>query len=177
MREQMEVSWLPSYGPEMRSGSAHCHVTLSHQRIGTPLVSQPEVLVAMNEPSLRKFGATVKAGGVLLYNGRCLPEDLAFEGVTVACVPANEIAESDWLGQGGQRGDAGRVAGGNRLPAVYHRAERVARLGEKSEAGGDERTGAGSGTEVRGKRGSGRRGGGAGRLRRISPKKIPLGRS
>ncbi len=63
MREQMEVSWLPSYGPEMRSGSAHCHVTLSHQRIGTPLISQPQALVAMNEPSLRKFGATVKPGG------------------------------------------------------------------------------------------------------------------
>jgi 2-oxoisovalerate ferredoxin oxidoreductase beta subunit len=93
MREHMEVSWLPSYGPEMRSGSAHCHVTLSHERIGTPLVSQPEVLVAMNEPSLRKFGGQVKAGGVLLYNGRKLPEDLKFEGVTVACVPANEIAD------------------------------------------------------------------------------------
>jgi 2-oxoisovalerate ferredoxin oxidoreductase beta subunit len=92
MREQMEVSWLPSYGPEMRSGSAHCHVTLSHQRIGTPLVSQPEALVAMNEPSLRKFGATVAPGGVLLYNGRGLPEDLEFDGLTVACVPANEIA-------------------------------------------------------------------------------------
>ena len=62
MREQMEVSWLPSYGPEMRSGSAYCHVTLSHERIGTPLVSQPEVLVAMNEPSLRKFGPQVQAG-------------------------------------------------------------------------------------------------------------------
>ncbi len=92
MREHMEVSWLPSYGPEMRSGSAHCHVTLSHQRIGTPLVTHPEVLVAMNEPSLRKFGATVKPSGVLLYNGRSLPEDLNFNGVTVACVPANEIA-------------------------------------------------------------------------------------
>jgi 2-oxoisovalerate ferredoxin oxidoreductase beta subunit len=92
MREHMEVSWLPSYGPEMRSGSAHCHVTLSHQRIGTPLVTRPETLVAMNEPSLRKFGATVQAGGVLLYNGRSLPEDLSFNGVTVACVPANEIA-------------------------------------------------------------------------------------
>jgi 2-oxoisovalerate ferredoxin oxidoreductase beta subunit len=93
MREHMEVSWLPSYGPEMRSGSAHCHVTLSHERIGTPLVSQPEVLVAMNEPSLRKFGGQVKVGGVLLYNGRSLPEDLKFEGVTAACVPANEIAD------------------------------------------------------------------------------------
>jgi 2-oxoisovalerate ferredoxin oxidoreductase beta subunit len=93
MRENMEVSWLPSYGPEMRSGSAHCHVTLSHERIGTPLVPHPEVLVAMNEPSLRKFGTQVKPGGVLLYNGRSLPEDLKFEGVTVACVPANEIAD------------------------------------------------------------------------------------
>jgi 2-oxoisovalerate ferredoxin oxidoreductase beta subunit len=93
MREQMEVSWLPSYGPEMRSGSAYCDVTLSHERIGTPLVSRPEVLVAMNEPSLRKFGGLVPRGGVLLYNGRNLPEDLRFEGVTVACVPATEIAD------------------------------------------------------------------------------------
>ena len=74
------------------SGSAHCHVTLSHERIGAPLISHPEVLVAMNEPSLRKFGPQVKAGGVILYNGRSLPEDLKFEGVSVDCVPANEIA-------------------------------------------------------------------------------------
>ena len=93
LREHMEVSWLPSYGPEMRSGSAHCHVMLSHERIGSPLVSRPEVLVAMNEPSLRKFGTEVKAGGVILYNGRRVPEDLSFEGVTVDCIPANEIAD------------------------------------------------------------------------------------
>jgi 2-oxoisovalerate ferredoxin oxidoreductase beta subunit len=93
LHEHMEVSWLPSYGPEMRSGSAHCHVILSHERIGSPLISQPEVLVAMNEPSLRKFGPQVKAGGVILYNERSLPEDLKFEGVTVDCVPANEIAD------------------------------------------------------------------------------------
>jgi 2-oxoisovalerate ferredoxin oxidoreductase beta subunit len=93
MREQMEVSWLPSYGPEMRSGSAHCHVILSHERIGSPLVAEPEVLVAMNEPSLRKFGAQVKSGGVIFYNGRSLPEDLKFEGAMVACVPATGIAD------------------------------------------------------------------------------------
>ncbi len=93
MREHMEVSWLPSYGPEMRSGSANCNVTLSHERIGAPVISQPEVLVAMNEPSLRKFGSTVKAGGVILYNGRALPEDMHYEGVSVACVPAAEIAD------------------------------------------------------------------------------------
>jgi Pyruvate/2-oxoacid:ferredoxin oxidoreductase gamma subunit len=93
MREHMEVSWLPSYGPEMRSGSAHCHVTLSHDRIGAPLITHPEVLVAMNEPSLRKFGPQVKSGGIILYNGRSLPEGLNYEGVTVDCVPANEIAD------------------------------------------------------------------------------------
>jgi len=93
MREHMEVSWLPSYGPEMRSGSANCHVTLSHERIGAPLINHPEVLVAMNEPSLRKFGPQVKAGGVILYNGRTLPEGLHYEGVTVDCVPANDIAD------------------------------------------------------------------------------------
>ncbi len=55
MREGLEVSWLPSYGPEMRSGSAHCHVCLSKERIGSPLISHPDVLIAMNEISLRKF--------------------------------------------------------------------------------------------------------------------------
>ena len=49
LREHMEVSWLPSYGPEMRSGSCHCHVSLAHQRIGSPVISHPEVLLAMNE--------------------------------------------------------------------------------------------------------------------------------
>jgi 2-oxoisovalerate ferredoxin oxidoreductase beta subunit len=93
MREHMEVSWLPSYGPEMRSGSANCHVTLSHERIGAPLINNPEVLVAMNEPSLRKFGPQVKPGGVILYNGRTLPEGLSYECVTVDCIPANEIAD------------------------------------------------------------------------------------
>ena len=48
VREQMVVSWIPSYGPEMRSGSAHCHVCLSKERIGSPLISNPDVLVAMN---------------------------------------------------------------------------------------------------------------------------------
>jgi 2-oxoisovalerate ferredoxin oxidoreductase beta subunit len=54
MRKGLEVSWLPSYGPEMRSGSAHCHVCLSKERIGSSLVSHPDVLIAMNEVSLRK---------------------------------------------------------------------------------------------------------------------------
>jgi len=93
LRENMEVCWLPSYGPEMRSGSAHCHVTLAHDRIGTPLISQPEVLIAMNELSLRKFAASVVSGGLVLYNQTRLPEDFSVSQARVVCVPASEIAD------------------------------------------------------------------------------------
>ena len=88
-----EVSWLPSYGPEMRSGSAHCHVCLSKERIGSPLVTHPEVLVAMNEQSLRKFAPTVAPGGLILYNRDSLPEDVVIAHARVICVPAAEIAD------------------------------------------------------------------------------------
>ena len=70
-----EVSWLPSYGPEMRSGTSNCHVRLSSGLIDSPLVSRPNVLLAMNEPSLRKFLPAVEPGGLVLYNGAALPED------------------------------------------------------------------------------------------------------
>ncbi len=93
MREDLEVSWLPSYGPEMRSGSAHCHVCLSKERIGSPLVSRPDVLVAMNEYSLRKFAHEVASGGLILYNGASLPADFAVPEVQVVAIPAAEIAD------------------------------------------------------------------------------------
>jgi 2-oxoisovalerate ferredoxin oxidoreductase beta subunit len=66
MREGLEVSWLPSYGPEMRSGSAHCHVCLSKDRIGSPVLSRPEILIAMSEISLRKFAPQIAPGGTIL---------------------------------------------------------------------------------------------------------------
>jgi Pyruvate/2-oxoacid:ferredoxin oxidoreductase gamma subunit len=93
MREGLEVSWLPSYGPEMRSGSAHCHVCLSKERIGSPLVSRPDVLVAMNEFSLRKFAHEVVSGGIILYNGASLPADFYAPEVQVVAIPAAEIAD------------------------------------------------------------------------------------
>jgi 2-oxoisovalerate ferredoxin oxidoreductase beta subunit len=93
MREGLEVSWLPSYGPEMRSGSAHCHVCLSKERIGSPLVSHPDILIAMNEISLRKFGPEVAAGGVVFYNRSTLPSDFALPQARVICVPASEMAD------------------------------------------------------------------------------------
>jgi 2-oxoisovalerate ferredoxin oxidoreductase beta subunit len=93
MREKLEVAWLPSYGPEMRSGSAHCHVTLAHERIGSPLISHPEVLVAMNEISLRKFGPQVAHGGIIFYNRDRVPEDVNISHARIICLPASEIAD------------------------------------------------------------------------------------
>jgi 2-oxoisovalerate ferredoxin oxidoreductase beta subunit len=93
MREKLEVSWLPSYGPEMRSGSAHCHVCLSKDRIGSPLVSRPDVLIAMNEVSLRKFASQVPAEGLILYNRDSLPADFPKPAARVVCIPAAEIAD------------------------------------------------------------------------------------
>ncbi|MGD0698008.1 MAG: 2-oxoacid:acceptor oxidoreductase family protein [Terriglobia bacterium] len=93
MREGLEVSWLPSYGPEMRSGSAHCHVCLSKERIGSPLISHPDVLIAMNEISLRKFAHEVPPEGLILYNRDRLPEDFDLPEARVVCIPASEIAD------------------------------------------------------------------------------------
>lgn len=93
LREGLEVSWLPSYGPEMRSGSAHCHVCLSKERIGSPLISHPDVLIAMNEISLRKFAPQVAPHGLILYNREKLPENFAAPEARVVCIPASEIAD------------------------------------------------------------------------------------
>ena len=89
----MHVSWLPSYGPEMRSGTSNCHVRISHKAIGSPVVTKPNILLAMNEPSLRKFVDTVEDGGWVLYNGETLPEGVSRPGVHLIVKPFNELAD------------------------------------------------------------------------------------
>jgi 2-oxoisovalerate ferredoxin oxidoreductase beta subunit len=71
--ENLEVSWLPSYGPEMRSGTSNCHVRLSSTPVDSPMIAQPNVLLALNEPSLEKFHDSVQPGGWVFYNGDALP--------------------------------------------------------------------------------------------------------
>ncbi len=88
----LEVSWLPSYGPEMRSGTSNCHVRLAREPIDSPLVAEPNLLVAMNEPSLRKFDANVQAGGWVIYNGEEFPADCARDDVHVLARNFTEIA-------------------------------------------------------------------------------------
>jgi 2-oxoisovalerate ferredoxin oxidoreductase beta subunit len=90
----LEVSWLPSYGPEMRSGTSNCHVRLSSAPVDSPLVSHPNVLIAMNEPSLRKFLPIVSPGGFVLYNGDTLPADITRPpGVRIQVLPFTRIAD------------------------------------------------------------------------------------
>jgi 2-oxoisovalerate ferredoxin oxidoreductase beta subunit len=93
MRAGREVSWLPSYGPEMRSGSAHCYVCLAQERVGSPLAEHPDVLIAMNEPSLHKFVKQVGPHGTVLYNSSKLPAGFPPHEAMIYCVPASEIAD------------------------------------------------------------------------------------
>jgi 2-oxoisovalerate ferredoxin oxidoreductase beta subunit len=89
----LEVSWLPSYGPEMRSGTSNCHVRLCRHVIDSPLVTNPNVLVAMNEPSLRKFYKSVQPGGWILYNCESFPGDCEQEGIHVLACPFTRVAD------------------------------------------------------------------------------------
>jgi 2-oxoisovalerate ferredoxin oxidoreductase beta subunit len=88
----LEVSWLPSYGPEMRSGTSNCHVRVASEAIDSPLVVAPNFLVAMNEPSLRKFDQCVPAGGWVFYNGESFPQDCVRDDVHVLALPFTRLA-------------------------------------------------------------------------------------
>jgi 2-oxoisovalerate ferredoxin oxidoreductase beta subunit len=88
-----EVSWLPSYGPEMRSGTSNCHVRLANHAIDSPLVSRPNVLLALNEPSLRKFLHAVEEGGLVLYNGTEIPADCVRRDVRMVVLPFTQLAD------------------------------------------------------------------------------------
>ncbi len=93
LRAGLQVSWLPSYGPEMRSGTSNCHVRLSAQPIDSPLVSRPTVLIAMNEPSLRKFLPAVESGGWVFYNADEIPADCMRDDVHLVSRAATKLAD------------------------------------------------------------------------------------
>jgi 2-oxoisovalerate ferredoxin oxidoreductase beta subunit len=93
MREGYHVSWLPSYGPEMRGGTANCHVSISTQSIGSPLVSRPTVLIAMNRPSLEKFEPEVAAGGLIIYDSSLIDIAPTRKDLEVIALPATALAD------------------------------------------------------------------------------------
>jgi 2-oxoglutarate ferredoxin oxidoreductase subunit gamma len=92
MEHGLEVTWIPSYGPEMRGGTANCTVIISTEEIGAPIVRAPKALVAMNRPSLDKYEATVKPGGVIVVNTSMVDRPAKRTDVTVVALPAGDIA-------------------------------------------------------------------------------------
>ncbi|OQX14806.1 MAG: 2-oxoacid:ferredoxin oxidoreductase subunit gamma [Desulfobacteraceae bacterium IS3] len=92
LNKGLEVAWIPSYGPEMRGGTAYCTVVISDKLIGSPIIKNPRHLVAMNRPSLEKFAPTVKPGGVILINSSLIPIRSGRSDVDELVVAVSEIA-------------------------------------------------------------------------------------
>ncbi|MBI9108201.1 MAG: 2-oxoacid:acceptor oxidoreductase family protein [Spirochaetales bacterium] len=92
MMKGKNVSWLPSYGPEMRGGTANCSVIVSDDLIGSPVVTEADTLVVMNRPSLDKFEKSVKPGGIIIVNSSLIDQKVKRDDVTVYYFPVNEIA-------------------------------------------------------------------------------------
>ncbi len=92
MNEDREVSWLPSYGPEMRGGTANCQVIVSDEEIAAPIISMADTVIAMNLPSLDKFEDRVKKGGNLFINSSLIERKAKRDDINVYYINANEIA-------------------------------------------------------------------------------------
>ena len=95
LTEGKNVSWLPSYGPEMRGGTASCSVIVSDEAVGSPIVSNPDVLVAMNLPSLDKFEDSVAKGGIIIADSTLIERKVKRDDVTVYYVPATRLASEN----------------------------------------------------------------------------------
>ena len=94
MDEGRHVTWIPSYGPEMRGGTAHCTIIISEDEIGSPLVRNPKAAIAMNMPSLDKYEPLVASGGVLIVNSSLTTRAPTRSDIRVVEIPANNIAEA-----------------------------------------------------------------------------------
>ena len=94
MDEGKQVTWIPSYGPEMRGGTANCTVVIADEEIGSPMVRHPQAVIAMNRPSLDKYEYVIQAGGLLVVNASMVDRPVERSDVRSVIVPGNEIAEA-----------------------------------------------------------------------------------
>lgn len=101
LMDEREVSWLPSYGPEMRGGTANCSVCISDEPIGSPLVLEPDLLIAMNSPSYNKFIGAVKPGGKAFIDSTMVDEKCQRDDIDCFYIPATQLAlENNLNGMG-----------------------------------------------------------------------------
>ena len=98
LMENLQVSWLPSYGPEMRGGTANCNVILSETPVGSPIITAPDVLIAMNLPSLQKYVDTVVPGGQIYVDSSLVDAKVDRTDVQVFYIPATQMAKDAQLG-------------------------------------------------------------------------------
>lgn len=92
IEEGKQVAWIPSYGPEMRGGTAYCTVVISDSRIGSPIINTPRALVVFNRPSMEKFASRVRPGGIIIINQSLIEIVSNRSDITEILVPANDIA-------------------------------------------------------------------------------------
>ncbi|MBU0718215.1 MAG: 2-oxoacid:acceptor oxidoreductase family protein [Planctomycetes bacterium] len=92
LEEGKEVTWLPSYGPEMRGGTANCTVVIGDKPIGSPLISSPQAAVVMNQPSLEKFAPMLREGGLLVINSTMIPVDCDRNDIRSFRIKADDLA-------------------------------------------------------------------------------------
>jgi len=97
LMEGLQVSWLPSYGPEMRGGTANCNVILSDTPVGSPIVTEPDVLIAMNLPSLEKYIGTVVPGGQVYLDSSLIDAKVERTDVQVFYIPATQMAKDNGI--------------------------------------------------------------------------------
>ena len=97
LMEDLQVSWLPSYGPEMRGGTANCNVILSETPVGSPIITAPDVLVAMNLPSLQKYVNTVVPGGQVYVDSALIDVKVERTDVEVFYIPATQMAKDNGI--------------------------------------------------------------------------------
>jgi 2-oxoglutarate ferredoxin oxidoreductase subunit gamma len=120
MIDGREISWLPSYGPEMRGGTANCSVCLSDEPIGSPLVTEPDALIAMNLPSYEKFIDAVVPGGVVIVESSMVGPCTLRDDIEYYTVPATTLAE-----ESGLKGLANVILVGKLLDATGFSTEEV----------------------------------------------------
>ena len=97
LMDNKEVSWLPSYGPEMRGGTCNCSVCISDNEVASPLVNEPEILIAMNTPSLEKFVNSVKPGGTIVVDSTMVDATVERTDVNTFYIPATQLATDNDL--------------------------------------------------------------------------------
>lgn len=95
MDNDLQISWLPSYGPEMRGGTANCSVIISDDPIGSPVITTPDILIAMNKPSLEKFENAVAPGGLIVLDSFLIDKKVERDDVEVIYIPAKQLAEEN----------------------------------------------------------------------------------